>query len=162
MGIPFTTQFEGANQGRVGQASKIDPNSGEVLFLYGAILNYTGAPKKAGAVLQQALKVDSFVSPSWDVHVGLSKILLDDYENAITALNRATERAPEYFPPYVFKAWALAELRKLDASQETVKSLMEIAPNVSIEGFSKMLPFKSKDVSGRLVEALRSAGLPDS
>ena len=144
------------------KASKIDSNSGEVLFLYGAILNYIGEPKKAGSILQQALKVDSFVSPSWDVHVGLSNILLDDYENAITALNRATERAPEYVPPYVFKAWALAELDKLDDSEETVKSLMEIAPNVSIEGFSRMLPFKSNDVSGRLVEALRSVGLPDS
>ena len=144
------------------KASKIDSNSGEVLFLHGAILNYIGEPKKAGSILQQALKVDSFVSPSWDVHVGLSNILLNDYENAITALNRATERAPAYVPPYVFKAWALAELGKHDDSQETVKSLMEIAPNVSIEGFSRMLPFKSSKPSGRLVEALRSAGLPDS
>ena len=87
---------------------------------------------------------------------------MDDYENAITALNRATERAPEYIPPYVFKAWALAELGEHDASQETVKSLMGIALNVSIEGFSRMLPFKSNDPSDRLVEALRSAGLPDS
>lgn len=145
----------------VEKAAKIDPNNGEVLFLFGAILNYLGEAKRALIILQDALRVDSFVSPSWDVHVGLANILISKFEDALTALDRSIERAPEYYPAYVFKAWAHAELEQPDKLKNTIKLILKIVPNCSIKQMIRILPFRSEDDLGRLAKALRLGGLPE-
>ena len=143
------------------KAAKINPNNGEVLFLFGAILNYLGEAERALRTLEDALRVDSFVSPSWDVHVGLANILISKFEDALTALDRSIQRAPEYYPAYVFKAWAHAELDQPNESKITINLILKIIPDCSIKQMARILPFRSEDDLSRLANALRLGGLPE-
>ena len=148
-------------QANIKKAAEINPNNSEILFLFGAILNYIGEPEKALETLKEALSADSFVSPSWDVHVGLANILLGKFEDASIALDRSIERAPKYFPAYLFKAWVQFEAGQSKEVKDSVKTLLAIFPDCSIAQVARTLPFKSSKIQGRLIEAIRLGGLPE-
>ena len=144
------------------RAAELNPNNGEIIFLHGAVLNYIGQAERALDTLQFALEVDAFVSPTWDTHMGLANLLLGKYEAAITALDRSIERAPEYLPGYLFRAWAQVENGKPLEAENNIETILKNIPDCTIELMTQMLPFQSKKVSESLAKALRTAGLPES
>ena len=156
----FKNYKEGSKN--IEKAVKLNPNNGEILLLQGAVLNYTGEAQRGLDVLQYALRVDSFVSPTWDMHVGLANILLDKCEEAITSLERSIERAPEYLPAYLYGAWAQIELGQPIEAKNKIRTILKTMPKFTVQEMTTMLPFQSEETSDRLVTAIRAAGLPES
>jgi len=143
------------------KAAEINPDNGEVLFLHGAILNYIGEAENAQKILLNAIKLESLVPPPYYVHMGLSNLLVGQYDEALKALNRSVARAPEYYPAYIYLGWAQKNLSQDDRLRQTVETIMKLIPECTVKWLDRMLPFRSQAIKEQLMDALRSGGLPE-
>jgi adenylate cyclase len=91
------------------KAIDLEPDNAEVNTMFGHVLNYWGDPERGLKLMEKAFAIDTFAPPNWDIHVGLSNLLLGKYDEALAALNRSIERAPKYYPAYMFLCWAYVE-----------------------------------------------------
>ena len=99
--------------------------------------------------MEKAFSIDMFVPPNWEFQIGLSHSLLLHFDEAIVRFNRAIERAPKFFPPYMFLACAYVELDRLDDAKNTIKTFLEITPEYTLKSLNNMLPFRVNEVRDR-------------
>ena len=93
--------------------------------------------------------------------MGVSYLLLKQYDEALAGFYQAIERAPNFTPPYLHLAWALVELGQLDDANEAIKSLLEIAPKYTLNQAAKIFVYRIDEVRDRLLDSLRKAGMPE-
>ena len=142
------------------KAIELGPDNAEVNTMFGHVLNYCGDPERGLKLMEKAFSIDTFVPPNWDLHVGLSNLLLRQYYEALAAFNRSIERAPMYYPAQLFLGCAYIELDRLDDAKKAIKTVLEIIPNHTVEAVARILPFQDDEVRDRILNSLRKAGLP--
>jgi len=143
------------------KAIALAPNNAEVYATFGIALNYWGDPEKGLEMLEKAFSLDTFVPPIREYQVGHSHLLLRQYDEAITRLNRMVERAPKFIFAYVFLACAYIGLDRLDDARDAIKTVLEISPQYTVKDAAKVLPYRIDEVRNRIVDGLRKAGLPE-
>ena len=112
-------------------------------------------------MLEKAFSLETFAPPTWELQLGLSHLLLRQYDQALTRFNRAIERAPKITPAYVHLACAYVELDRLDDARGTIKTLSEFAPQLTLKEVARRLPYRIDEDHNRVLDALRKAGLPE-
>ena len=114
------------------KAIAMAPNNAEVYSTFAQVLNYSGIPEKGLKMIEKAFSIDTFVPPLWEYQMGHSHLLLRQYDQALSRINRSIERAPKFTTNYLFLAWAYVELDRLDDAKETIKKAMEYPPHYSV------------------------------
>ena len=123
--------------------------------------NWLGNPKRALEMIEKAHSLEMFAPPLWELYAGLSHLLLRQYDEALTRLHRAVERAPKLAPAYLQLACAYVELNRLDDAKEIIKTALEIAPQYTLKEFARIFPYRVDEDRIRFLDSLRKAGLPE-
>ena len=73
--------------------------------------------------------------------MGLSHLLLRQYDEALSRFLKTIEQTPKFMPVYVFLAWTYVELDRLDDANDAIKTLLEIAPQFTVKEVAESLCF---------------------
>jgi adenylate cyclase len=135
------------------------PNSADAHASYGFNLVYFGDHEKAISLFEKALRLNPF-PPSWYFQfLGSAYRFLGRYEEAISAIKRATYREPSnVFAHLSLAASYVLSGREKEANAEG-EEVLRIDPHFSLEHFAKILPYKNQADADSFVDALRKAGL---
>jgi predicted Zn-dependent protease len=89
-----------------------------------------------------------------------ARISLGQFGEAVAALKQRLERNPNSETSYALLAACYGHLGRIAESRAAWAEVMRTAPDFSIEGRRRILPFKNPDEFERRVEGMRKAGLP--
>jgi tetratricopeptide (TPR) repeat protein len=143
------------------KAIALAPNDAEVYSIFGQVLNYWGNPEKGLQMLEKAFSLDTIALPNWEFQVGISHLLLGQYDDALARLNRMVERVPKFTPAYIHLAWAYPELDRLDDARNAIGKVLEITPEYTVKVADRIYPYHDDEVRDRVLDAMRNAGLPE-
>jgi|GEM_PF-2400655 tetratricopeptide (TPR) repeat protein len=110
---------------------------------------------------KKAFSIEMIVPPNWEYQLGLSHLLLGQYDEAIARFNRAVEPPYPFFHAYIFLAWTYLELDQPDNANGAIKALLKIMPHYTITLAAKIYVFRIDEIRNRLFDSLRKAGLPE-
>ncbi len=94
-------------------------------------------------------------------HLGRSHQLMQQYEEAISAMKKALARNPDFSPAHFQLAVIYSELGRTDEARAEVAEILRINPRASVEGWRQRQPYKDQALLERNADALRKAGLPE-
>jgi TolB-like protein len=118
------------------KAVALAPNNANICQMFGQALNFWGDPKRGRALLEKAFDLEPFGAANMEFQLAHSHLLMHQYDEAITRLNRAVERIPKLYVPHAFLAWAYAEVDRLDEARGAMKNVLELAPRFSVKQFA--------------------------
>ena len=81
------------------------------------------------------------------------------YEEGIAAIKKSLQLAPNDVLNRVILVSLYMYAGREDEARATVAEIQRIAPNFSVERFTKALPYKDKATGDRYIDSLRKAGL---
>jgi hypothetical protein len=110
---------------------------------------------------KMAFAIDTIVTSNWEFQMGISHLLMGQYDEAIGRLNRGVEPPAPFFHAYVFLAWTYVELDRLNDANSAIKTVLAMIPHYTITHAAKLYAFRIDEVRGRLLECLRQAGMPE-
>jgi tetratricopeptide (TPR) repeat protein len=143
------------------KAILLEPNNADVNATFGQVLNYWGNPERGLQMQEKAFSIDTFVPPNWEFQLGLSRLLLRQYDEALAGFNRAIERAPKFTPAHLHLAWAYVELNRLDDAKNAIKTVLELIPHYTLKEVARIFVYRVDEVRDRLFDCLRKAGMPE-
>lgn len=144
------------------KALDLDPSNAEVWHNYGETLNRLALPVEALRRLETAFGIDSYAPPSWEFARGHSRILLQDYDLALSHLLPVLERVPGFVPARVQLTRLYVETDNMSKAAETVASIKELAPRYKLKNALRMFPYPDAEHSRRFEQALKAVDFPGS
>ena len=141
------------------RAIDMEPNEPEnhVQMSYSLIM--AGRPEEAIDFLKRAMRLDPHYPAYYLFVFGIAHFALGEYEEAVSLLERAYTRNPEFNRPLLFLAAAYAHLEREQKAREALYELTKGV--VRLSAVMYRWPFKDTEVSDRLAEGLRKAGMPE-
>ena len=144
------------------KAIALAPDNADVNATFGQVLNYWGHPERGLQMMEKAFSIDTVVPPNWEYHVGLSRLILRQYDEAESRFLKTIERAPKYTPGYLLLAVTYAELDRLDDARDAMKTALEISPRHTVKAVAKNYPYRVDEVRDRILDGMRKAGMPEA
>jgi len=136
------------------------PNGAFNHTVFGGILTYADKPGDALYHIKQGLRLDPYPE-SWKYYILARYYWVNkQYEEALTALNKAVHLAPGYVGSQVLLAMTYVRLDRQEEAEAAAKKVLDIYPDYSLERLSKTLPYKNQDVLQGIIDAGLKAGLP--
>lgn len=144
------------------KALDLDPLNAEVWHSYGETLNRLALPVEAFRHLETAFGIDSYAPPSWEFARGHSRILLQEYDQALDHLLPVLERVPGFMPARVQLTRLYAETDRLNEAHDMVASIRKLAPRYTLENALRMFPYPDKAHRERFEQSLTAANFPSA
>jgi TolB-like protein len=141
------------------RAITIAPNLANGHIWMSMVLTYAGKHDEALQYAEQGLRLDPFPPVHHLRQMGTAYSRVGRYEEAITALKKALNRAPDDVLTHLSLASTYSRAGWLDEAQAEAEEVLKINPKFSLENFVKTLPHKNKADKDLVIEALRKAGL---
>jgi adenylate cyclase len=136
----------------------LNPNTLYLMTDLGILYGYLGRPQEGIEYYNQAKLVDPYFEPTWYWRMlGVLNFIAGHYEEAIINFDRSPT-VPDWVLGYLAACFALSG-QKDRAMQHTAEALRR-DPSFSSAKFLTREPFKEASDQQRLLEGLRSAGLP--
>ena len=143
------------------KAIALAPNNAEVYADFGQILNYWGDPERALEMSAKAFGLDALAPPLWEFYAGISHFLLRQYDQALSRFIRVIERTPKFVSAYTYLASTYVELDRLDDARGAMKTVLEIMPKYTVKELARIYAFRLDEDRNRILDDLRTAGLPE-
>jgi tetratricopeptide (TPR) repeat protein len=141
------------------QAIALAPNNAEGYANLGHTLLFAGRPEEVISLMEQAMRLN----PRYPVHylsfLGMAYGLARRYEEALATLQSATLRNPDYSPPRLHLLVSYSELGRDAEARAELAELRRLHPEISLEGYRRVMVFKDPAFLERYLTALRKAGL---
>jgi adenylate cyclase len=93
--------------------------------------------------------------------IGMSYLMLERYEEALTWGENALREMPNYGSSHRVVIGALVGLSRLDEAQAAARRLMEAFPTYTLGLQRQINPWRDQAFCERYLEALRIAGVPE-
>jgi class 3 adenylate cyclase/TolB-like protein len=146
----------------------LDRNLASAHAYIGLGKSFIGRPEETEAHIAEALRLSprDTMAYVWMTFVGLSKLHLGSWEEAVTRFRRAIEANRNYPAAYFALAAALAHLDRLDEARSAVRTGLALNPAFTLSR-ARAAHAMSDDPTYRthfvqpFVEGLRKAGLPE-
>lgn len=136
----------------------LDPGDVEGIATLAMTHAFAGTPERALELIETAMHLDPHY-PFWYLHViGVSRMALEDYVEAIAALERAVALNPHSMPPHMVLAACLALTGEQESAERELAESRRLNPDLSI-AFAAELPYRRPQDRDRLVAGLNQAGL---
>jgi adenylate cyclase len=143
------------------RALELNPNYPYAYALLGYAMICRGEPERGMTLIEKALRADPRrAKVAYFEYLAIGNFLLGDYAAALKLAENAAQRIG--YLPYLRILLAIfhASLGQPDRARAEVEALLEVAPDATI-GTIKRPPFKNEIDSGRFLDSLRKAGLPE-
>jgi TolB-like protein len=137
------------------------PYSSTVIATLGQVLNFWGDPEGGLEKIEDALKIESFPPPNWQLWAGHSQFLLHQYAQALPKFKLMEEWAPKFVFVHVLLACTYVELERLEDARNSIKTLLEISPQYSVKDAARIFPYRKEEDRNLVLDSLRKAGLPE-
>ena len=141
------------------KARELNPNSALLMAGFGDLNITLGDPEKALEFFRSARTLDPFFEPSWLWPItGVAHFMARQYDEAVTALERATE------PPYwghLYMAASHAMLGHSERARHHAAETLRLKPEFTVAGAISRQPLRRDSDREHLREAFRKAGLPE-
>jgi adenylate cyclase len=126
--------------------------------VFGDILNWSGRPQEAIALVEKALRLDPYNLPWHLFSLGHACYLLGKHEEAITTLKRILESHPNHLGAHVYLAVLYSELGQEAQAQAEGRIVLQLSPEASLEKVQQRFPYQNPADLQRLLDGLRKAG----
>lgn len=122
-----------------------------------------GRPEAAVRHAERALRLSPFdpLRHIPEATLGAAKLAADDAEAALLHVYKGLDANPLFAPNVTTQALCLVRLGRLDEARDTVRRLLEIAPDTRLANLEERYLFASALGFARIAGELRSAGLPE-
>jgi len=125
----------------------------------GSTLCYAGRIDEGIDNLKQGIRLDPF-PPYWYFYqLGLCYRQKGQYEEALTAYQKALQQNPDNLLNYLSLAAIYILLDRQEEARSAAKKVLELDPNFSVKNASKAWPYKNQTDLKLVVDALHKAGL---
>jgi len=141
------------------RAITLDPNYADGYVWLGGIFIFAGRSAEAIGLVEKALRLNPHDPFFYLSVLGCAYHLLGRYEEAITTLQRALIRNPNYLAPHVYLVASYSESDQEEEAQLEAAEILRISPTFSLEVLGQRVPFKDQAELARFLAALRKAGL---
>jgi TolB-like protein len=141
------------------RAITIAPNLANGHIWMSMVLSYSGRHEEALQYAEQGLRLDPFPPVHHLRQMGTAYSRVGRHEEAITALKKALNRAPNDVLTRISLTVAYSRAGRMDEAQAEAEEVLKINPKFSLENFAQTLPHKNKADKDLVIEALRKAGL---
>ena len=140
------------------KASPQDPRAHRVLAF---ALILVGQFENALAELSRSEQLTPGRYPAYAYWInGAALTLLGKNREALSVLEQAVLRSPNYLTNQIMLAIVHVRLGNHDKTRIQTKEILRISPDYTAENFEKRLPFEDKAITDGFIAALREAGLP--
>jgi adenylate cyclase len=141
----------------------LNPNSAQGYTGSGWVNAYAARPQVAIEHFHRAMRL-SPVDPEKGIAlsgIGMSYLMLERYEEALTSGENALREMPNYGSSHRVVIGALVGLSRLDEAQAAARRLMEAFPTYTLGLQRQINPWRDQAFCERYLEALRIAGVPE-
>jgi len=139
----------------------LDPGSSWAIFRYAQILNIVGRIEEATPLLEKAIRLNPLGPALFYSDYGIALRDGGRIEEAIIALKKAVERAPNYLMAHLHLLAAYMMIGREQEGHAEAAEVLRINPGFSIEQFARTTVIKDRKRVETIAQALRKAGLPD-
>ena len=127
----------------------------------GFILCLSGKTELAIEFMKRAFRLNPIPLPHFYILLAMAYRVNGEYEKAIEVNLKGINDNPDQLASHLTLAASYISLNRTKKTYEAVKEVLRINPNFSLEYYANTLPFKNEKTTGKFVEALRKAGLPE-
>jgi TolB-like protein len=146
-------------ENEVEAALALDPNFAPALSLRGILRMYTGNPGAAIRDLERAVRLDPHFSQTYLHHLGVARIIIGEYETAVSILRERIALVPETDMSRACLASALGNLGRLGEARQVWSELLAIHPTYTFANGIGQMPFKNPEDLCKMASGLKRAGL---
>jgi hypothetical protein len=140
------------------KALALDPNDPACHGAMSWALSMSGRPKEGVEHAKSAIKLDPHNPARYLAHIGLAHFCMGEWQEAVTANEKALKLNPEIGSSAVFLASACAHLGRAEEAKAAAKVWRQQVGRLGTRMFS--WPFKDRRVEDSFVEGLLKAGFP--
>jgi Tfp pilus assembly protein PilF len=145
----------------VQRAIHYSPSYADAYALLAWIYNYAGRPDEALASLEKARFLNPVVPASYTEILGEIHFQQGEYADAVSAFERALQVNPAHMRARMWLVAALALSGDVDEAAWQAEVLQLSFPEFSLLQLHYAFPFHDPTVRERVLQGLRSAGLPE-
>ncbi len=154
----FQRQHEQARDS-LERAIALDPNDAEHLVMYAAVLNFSGQPHEALSALERAERLNPHTPYLHTYFLGMTRLLMEEYDLAIQALENVVSRVPAFQPGYIFLTFSYAGQQQMEEARARAAVIKQLNPQFSGDRWSEQIPFHDPAYRTFLRDILREVGL---
>ncbi|MFQ5955229.1 MAG: adenylate/guanylate cyclase domain-containing protein [Kiloniellales bacterium] len=148
--------------GEFQRALEINPNCSLAYGSLGTVLAFAGRTEESIANIELAIRSNPRDPSIFFRFSGLAiaNFVAGDYDAAIEWARKSVQRKPDWYQGHIVLAASFSRLGRIDEARQAVRKYLE---RFSDAGVSKLksLPFKNDADRDALLDALRTAGLPE-
>ncbi len=138
----------------------LSPNSPGGHVVLARILICSGEAAAAIDVIDAYMRLDPLYRDLTLHFLAEARVSLGQVDAAVTALKQRLERNSNSETSHALLASCYGHLGRFDEARAAWAEVLRVAPNFSIEGQRRVLPYKNPDDFERRMEGMRKAGLP--
>jgi len=149
--------------GAIERSLYLNPSSAQGYTGSGWVNTYAAYPLVAIDHFHRALRL-SPVDPEKGIAlsgIGMSYLMLDRFDEALEAGERALREMPNYATSYRVVIAALVGLKRFDEARNAAMRLMKAFPRYSLGLQAQINPWRDGTFAQRYLDALRAAGIPE-
>jgi adenylate cyclase len=139
------------------------PNLAIAHGIFGAILAFSGCPKRAIAALESNIRLDPR-DPQLAIRlnqIALAHYFSREYENVVEVAKQTTRSYPDYPHIHRWLAAALGQLGRTDEAREALDKAISTAPGAFDMFVRHCVPWMRPEDHAHMLEGLRKAGMPE-
>jgi adenylate cyclase len=141
------------------RALELNPSFANTYGTLGNVLMFLGQPEEAVRNLERAMRLDPLFSYHFMHFIGLARILMGEYPEAVETLRERIRLAPGTDLSRAFLASALGHCGRADEARQVWAELRAMNPAYSAQTHFGRLPFRRPGDRERLFEGLALAGI---
>jgi len=141
-------------------ALAISPNLAGAYGVLGAVLMWSGDPRKGRTALENSIRLDPR-NPNMTLRlldVTISYYLSREYDAAVEAAKRAIRSYPDYSNMYRWLAAALGQTGRIEEAKEALAKAIAMAPTAFDMFVSRRVPWHRPEDYAHMLDGLRKAG----
>jgi tetratricopeptide (TPR) repeat protein len=141
------------------RAVVLNPSSATAIAFYAVTLQYACRPEEAIPLFQKAIRLNPFGPIFYHNNFGLTLANTGRYVEAVSALKKVIQRAPNHMLIHVWLAATYSMMGREQEARDEAAEALRINPKFSLDSLTKTIPYKDLSVTGKYIDALRKAGL---
>ena len=143
------------------KALALDLNFSEAYMWYSSTLIYSGRPELAIQPMERAVRLDPHFPPVFLINYGNMYLHLGRYDEAERSLREAIEKTPDFPIAYIYLAAVRAAAGDEEGDRKAGAEILKRMPGATASALGRQLPYAKPEHLARMIDGLRTAGLPD-
>jgi len=137
----------------------LNPSGADVKYWYAATLTYAGRAEEAILLFEKAIRLNPFGPSRYFLSYGHALLYVGRFDEAVSAYKKALQREPNNFFAHLRLAATYNMMGLEKEAQAEASEVLRLKPKFSLDYFAKVLRYKDRTETEKIITALRKAGL---